>query len=122
MKPKHSNITMAVLIFLLAMSLIWNLIFQLPSVSTEIAKLIYSNTITHTLVNIYWDGLPSLISIPVSFANIIYAIMALHSVYKSKIPNKKSFIGYLIYATISLGALVIHCMTFYYIFSCLVAG
>ncbi len=47
-----------VLFFLLVVSLIWNLIFKLTSVSVEMAILIYSNSITNMLVDMYWGGIP----------------------------------------------------------------
>lgn len=122
MEKKRNKITLIVLVSLLTVSLIWNLIFKLPSVSVEISRLIHSNPITDMLENIYWDGIPSLISIPISFTNLIYAIVRSHSVFKSKPSSKKRFIGYLIYAVVSLGALIIHCITFDYIFGALVAG
>lgn len=122
MKQKSNKITLVTLIFLLAISLIWNLIFILPSINAEISRLIRSNPITYELRHMYWSCFPSLISIFVSFINAVYAIIGLFKQYKSKITSKKCFVGYLIYVIISLGALIIHCITHNYVFRCLVAG
>ena len=121
MEKKH-KIMMAVLIFLLALGLIGTLIFWLPSVSVEWANLIINNPITCEIRHMYWNCLPSLISIPISLANVIYTIMGLRSMYKTKTLTHKRIIGYLIYVIVSLGAIVVNCITFDYVFSCMIAG
>ncbi len=122
MKQKRNKIIMAILISLLALGLIGTLIFRLPDVSVEWARLIINNPITREIRYMYWDCLPSLISIPISFANGICAIKGLHSMYKEKTSTSKRIIGYLVYALISLCAVVIHCITFDYVFSAMIAG
>ena len=122
MTRKRSKIIMAILIFLLALSLIGILIFWLPKTSVDMAKLISSNPLTLTVRRIHWDPYPYLISIPIAFANVICAIKGLYSIYKERTSTPKRIIGYLIYMIISLGALVIHWLTFVFVIECIIAG
>ena len=122
MEKKRIKIIRTILISLLALGLIGTLIFWLPSVSVEWASLIIDNSITCEIRHMHWSCIPSLISIPISLANVICAIKVLCLMYKEKISKPKCIIGYLIYTLISLGAVVIHCITFDYVFSCMIAG
>ena len=122
MTRKRSKIIMAILIFLLALSLIGILIFWLPKTSVDMAKLISSNPLTLTVRHIHWAPYPYLLSIPIAFANVICAVKCLYSMYKEKTSTPKCIIGYLIYMIISLGALVIHWLTFVFVIECIIAG
>ena len=122
MTQKRSKIIMATLIFLLAISLIVVLIFLLPEVSVEWARLIIDNPITREICHIFWSFIPSLICIPIAFANIVCAVKGLRLVYKEKTSTFKRLIGYWIYAIISSGALVVHWLTFVYVVECAIAG
>lgn len=107
----------------MAVGLIWNLIFWLHEADTGISRLIHGNPITDKLWLIYLDiGLPSLLSIPISFVNAAYTIMWLEAMHKSKSTTPKRLIKCLIYLAVSLGALVIHWITFHYIFSSIIAS
>ncbi len=107
---------------MLVVSLIWNLIFKLTSVSVEMAILIYSNSITNMLVDMYWGGIPALISAIIAFVNIIYAISNLHSICKTQQSTLKKRVRYFAYAIISLSTFIIHCLTLNYLFKCMIAG
>ena len=122
MKQKRSKIIMAILIFLLAISLIGVLVFWLPDISVEWARLIYDNPITREICHMFWSFIPSLICIPIAFANVICAVKGLRLVYKEKTSTSKRLIGYWIYAIISSGALVVHWLTFVYVVECTIAG
>ena len=121
MNNKKHRTTMIILNVLLFISLIWTLIFKLPSVNADFSRFIHSNPILDTIENAYWNG-GFLIPFPISIANVIYSIMCLHSTYKSQRPNYKQTVEYLTYTIISLFALVIHCITFNYIIECIIAG
>lgn len=122
MKNKNNKIIIEILISLQVLMLIGTMLYWLPFKSVEWAEIIYNNPITDALVEFYFDGLASLISIIIAFAVIICAIKGLYSMYKEKTSTSKRIISYLIYAIISLGALVIHCITFVYVFNCKIAG
>lgn len=122
MNQKRNKRIMVILSSLMSISLVWALIFILPIVSVEAAGMVLSSQIIYELEHIYWSGIPSLVSIPISFANGIYAIKGLHSIYKEKTSTQKRIIGYLIYMIISLGTVIIHCITFDYVFSSMISG
>lgn len=111
---------MTVLIILLVLGLMGALIFILPQVSVEWANLILDNPITDKVWDIYWNT--SLLNILISFANVTYAVKGFYLMYKEKMSTPKCIIGYLIYAIISLGAIVVHCITFEYVFSAMISG
>ncbi len=113
---------MVVLISLLALGLIGTFIFKLPDVNVTMSRLIHSNPITDTVEDIYWRPPIYLIIIPIAFANVVYAAKVLRSMYKEKTSTHKCIIGYWIYMIISLGALVIHWLTFVYVIKCVLAG
>lgn len=119
---KKRKITMSVLIILLALGLIGTLIFRLPGLGVEWARLILGNSITGKVRTIYWDCYPSLMNILIAFANVVYAVKGVYLIYKEKMSTSKGIIGYLIYTIISLGAIVVHCITFDYAFSAMIAG
>ena len=122
MKNKHWTMKNALLLLLLFIGFIWNFLFILPNISSEISKAINSNPITDTLEDIYWDGIPSLISILIAFVNVIYATKNIIPKYKLKqIPIPK-VLWYFIYVIFSLIALIMHCTTFNYIINCMLAG
>lgn len=122
MERKRNKIIMAILIFLLALSLIGILIFWLPSVNANVSRLIHSNPITNTVEDIYENINSYVIIIPIAFANVICAVKCLYSMYKEKPETHKRFIGYWIYTIISSGALVIHWLTFVFVIECIIAG
>ena len=122
MKQKRSKIIMAILIFLLAISLIGVLLFWLPDISINISRLVLNNPIIDEVWHIYWNINSYVISIPVVFANVICAIKGLRLVYKEKTSAHKRIIGYWIYTIISSGALVVHWLTFVYVVECTIAG
>ena len=122
MKQNRNKIIMAVLIFLLAISLTGVLIFWLPDISVNISRRIHSNSITATMEDIYDNINSYVISIPITFANVICAVKGLRLVYKEKTSASKRLIGYWIYAIISSGALVVHWLTFVYVVECTIAG
>ncbi|MDE6710776.1 MAG: hypothetical protein K2J76_09845 [Oscillospiraceae bacterium] len=119
MGKKHKIITV-ILISLMALSLICLLIFWLPFVSVEWARLIYDNPITDTLCDIYNKF--SLVCTPIAFFNAAYAIMWLEAMYKSKSATPKRLTKYWAYLAVSLGALVLHWISFREIFSWVIAG
>ena len=119
-KQKRSKIIMAILIFLSVANLIGILIFRLPEVSVEWARLIYDNPITNKVYYAYWNINFYLISIPIIFANFLCAAKGLRLVYKEKTSAHKRIIGYWIYTIISSGVLAIHCYTFYYVVKCII--
>lgn len=120
MKSKKRKIT--ILISLLSVTLIWNLIFYLPFVSSEVSRLIHSNPITNTIEDLYDNFFAPQICIIISFINLCYAIAGLHSISKISEKNKKQLVVYWLYAIISLSSLIINCISFNYVFSCLIAG
>ena len=122
MKQKRSKIIMAILIFLLAASLIGVLVFWLPNVNANVSRRIHSNSITAMMEDIYENINSYVISIPITFANVICAVKGLRLVYKEKTSASKRLIGYWIYAIISSGALVVHWLTFVYVVECTIAG
>lgn len=122
MKRKHDKITITAMVSLMAVSLIWNLIFVLTSVSSEVSRAIHSNPITNMIEDSYDNFLTPQICILVSFVNLCYAIAGLYSIYKSQESIKKQMAGYWIYAVCSLSALIIHCISFNHVFSGLIAG
>ena len=119
MKQKRDKVIKGILISLLAISIVWSLIFHLSYTGSEILWAITSNPILRELRHIYWSCFPSLISVIVAFANVIYSGMELHSSYKAQGTKKTPSVIYLI---ISLGALLLHLITHDYVFSALVAG
>ena len=122
MKCKRDKIIMVIMLPLLLLNLIWALIFWLPLVSKDIGKLIWNNPMLSTLWLIHNDFFVQVACFLISFANLFYAIAALRSMYKLKTSTSKHFISYLIYAIISLCAIIIHCITFWCIFMWVIAG
>lgn len=120
MKQKLNK--MDILISLLAISLIGVLIFWLLFVNVNIARLISSNPITLIVLFLYWKPPTYLIIIPIAFANVVCAVKGLRSIYKEKASTSKRIIGYWIYTIISLGAVVIHCITFVFVIGGVIAG
>ena len=120
MKQKRNKIIMAVLIFLLVISLTGVLIFWLPDISVNISRLVLNNPIIDEVWHIYWNINSYVISIPVVLANVVFAVKGLRSMYKEKTSTHKRIIGYWIYTIISSGVLVIHCYTFYYVVKCII--
>lgn len=118
MKQKTTKII--ILISLILVTLIWNLIFWLPDVSVEVAQFIYGNPITHTLTTAYDDFFVPLICVMLSFGNLVFALLILFGKHQSKkFQSEKSdekLMVYWVYTFISLGALVIHCIGFHFIF------
>lgn len=121
MKNKHWT-TKNTLLLLLFIGFIWNFLFILPNISSEISKAIHSNVITNTLEDIYWDGIPSIISIPIAFVNAIYAIQHIHFKYKLKQLFMPKALGHFVYVVFSLIALAMHCATFNFIINGMIAG
>lgn len=121
MGKKHKIITV-ILIFLMALSLICLLILWLPFVSVEWARLIYDTPITATLAHFYDNFFTPLVCTLISFFNAAYAIMWLEAMHKSKSTTPKCMTKYWIYLAVSLGALVLHWISFREIFSWLIAG
>lgn len=122
MKNKHWTMKNALLLLLLFIGFIWNFLFILPNISSEISKAIHSNAITNTLEDIYWDGIPSIISIPIAFVNVICAAKNIIPKYKLKQISTPKVLWYFIYVIFSLIALIMHCTTFNYIINCMLAG
>ena len=122
MKCKRDKIIMVIILPLLLLNLIWALIFWLPLVSKDIGKLIWNNPMLSTLWLIHNDFFVQVACFLISFANLFYAIAALRSMYKLETSTSKRIISYLIYAIISLCAIVIHCITFWRIFMWVIAG
>ena len=122
MKYRHKKIITIVLICLLGASLIWHLTYNFTFISADVARIIFSNPITYSMQRFYDNFLSSQICIFISFINLCYAIMGLHKNYKSQETSKKLLVTYYVYAIISFIVLVIHCISFYYIFGHLVAG
>lgn len=124
MKQKTTKII--ILISLISATLIWNLIFWLPNVSAEVAKFIYGNPITHTLTTAYDDFFASLICVVFSFGNLVFASLVLFEKYQLKKYQSENsdpkLTVYWVYTYISIGALVIHCISFHYIFQTYVSG
>ena len=136
MGKKHKIITV-ILISLMALSLICLLIFWLPEIGagiarlfhgdptdvyTEISILILGNPITNTIEDFYYDFFTPLVCTLISFFNAAYAIMWLETMHKSKSTTPKRLTKYWIYLAVSLGALVLHWISFREIFSWIVAG
>ena len=122
MKCKRDKIIMVIILSFLLLNLIWALIFWLPLVSKDIGKLIWNNPMLSTLWLTHNNFFVQVACFLISFANLFYAIAALRSMYKLKTSTSKHIISYLIYAIISLCAIVIHCITFYRIFMWVIAG
>lgn len=121
MKSNHWTIKNTFLLLLL-IGILWNFLFILPNISPEISKAIHSNPITDMLEDIYWDGIPLLISIPIAFVNVICAAKNINQKYKLKQISIPKVLWYFIYAIFSLIALIMHCTTLNYIINCMLAG
>lgn len=113
------------MIVLLSATLIWALIFWIPEIGTGAARLIYGNPLTHTLSSAYDDFRSTLLCVLFSFANLVYAGLALFDTAQAKKyqPERAedNLTAYWVYTFVSLGALVIHCFGFHYVFSMLIA-
>ena len=119
---KTKNLKKTILISLLAVGVIWNLFFLLPIINSELSRFINSKFIMDMIADSYDNFLSPQVCILVSFVNLWYAVVELYSEYKVQKSSVKRFVGYWIYAIGSVAALVIHCISFNYVFSCLVAG
>ncbi|MDE5742697.1 MAG: hypothetical protein K2H90_09640 [Oscillospiraceae bacterium] len=136
MGKKHKIITV-ILMYAMAFSLILPLLLWLPEIGsaisklfhgdrihvyTEIAIFIQGNSIMYTLADFYNNFFTPLICTFIAFFNTAYAIMWLEAVYKFKSEVSKRPVRYWIYLAVSLGALVLHWLSFREIFSWLIAG
>lgn len=116
MKPKNTIII--ALTSLLLASLVWSMIFWLPDVGTEVARVIYANPVTDALSDAYENFFAPLLCVLYSFGNLIFAVLELFGMYvkrQTKETDEKLTI-YWVYTFVSLGALVIHYIGFHYIF------
>lgn len=115
-----------ILIFLLSASLIWSMIFWLPDVGAAAAQFIYGNSVTHALTSAYDDFFTPLICTFFSFANVVFAVcVLLKKHHVKKYPSAEAvetLTLYWVYTFVSAAALIVHCLSFIYIFSCLIAG
>lgn len=114
------------MIVLLSATLIWALNFWIPEIGAGAAQLIYGNPLTHTLSSAYDDFFPTLLCVLFSFANLVCAGLTLFDTsqakkYQPERANDKLTV-YWVYIFVSLGALVIHCLGFRYVFAALIAG
>lgn len=112
----YKKIPIIILASLLSISVIWALIFWL----TEIR--ILNNSITDILWSIYWDVYPAWISVLVAVFNLLFAIIKIKSINKTRITDKNPFRTYLSYLILSIAALVINCITSNYILGCVITS
>lgn len=97
---------------LLVVSIVWCILFYLYSAGAEVAH--FLNAIIPgfgALYIMYWDFIPSLISVLIAFANTVYADSKVRPLYRSGQLSTKQGKGYLIYMIISIAALVMHWLT-----------
>lgn len=119
---KLERVVRTALIILLILSSLWCLLFFFSQVGSEMSKLIRANPVTDKLCSIYWSCLPSAISIWIALVNMGYAITDLYKAAKVKNLNQKRLAQHIIYTAVSLSAIIINCIAFYYVFGALCAG
>ncbi len=111
-----NRITIAVLIVILALSLMCTLSFWLEEWFN------FNNPVTNTLQLIYWRVYPVWISVIIAFANVLCAIVGIQLTYKARKTDRKPFVSCLIYASISLAAFITNSVTAYFIFGCVIVS
>lgn len=124
MAIKRKNTIIIVLVSLLAAGMTWSLIFWLPDVSVALARMIQGNPVTNALTSAYYDFFTSLLCAVFSFFSLIFAGLDLFEMYVKRRTGEA--VGKLtmnwVWTFVSLGALVVHGLSFRYIFLMYAAG
>lgn len=124
MKHTHDKIIHTTLQFFLAASIVWCILFHL--VDSSGAEMVHLLDVIipawDTLYEMYWSFIPSLISVLIALANVIYAGSKVLHLYKSGQLSTKQGKVYLIYMVISIAALVMHHLTLRYLVLSVIAS
>lgn len=108
-----------ILFLLQIVCFVWLIMFYIYYFTNfDISQKISSLSIIDWSLNVYWGGFPSLLSILIGFANVIY----LHFIHKAKQKNIKKLKGYWVCLIIALCMLVIHFVTFDFLVNCMLSA
>lgn len=120
---KRQKVIKIILFLLQIISIIWLLLFILHYLAdAKISSIMCSNPIVELLLQIYWGGIPSLLSVLIAFVNVIYSGHDFLSLYKSEQLSKKGFAERLMFMLFALGVFIVHLFTLDFLFSCMIAG